>query len=815
MNRLKKRITALLVAASLLLAVIPSAAAETVPRLAAGSASVYAGNAVSVNVTAQDLESVATMEFTLYYDQEHFTLNSASSGGAFSYADINTNTAGEVRFAGLAADGVNGSATVMTLRFAAKASTAPGTYPLTLAIGEIYDVNGQPVELARANGALTVQEQPSTVLTISFTCSASAGQVAKYDLVTFTYRCSSPKSLAAGVFNVTYDQTLLAYEELAMLSGLDQGNVIYDVNSSQGGRVVLSYATDAAAGAGAMFSVTFKVVTEENTGATVTMTPDQLYTDLGQPLRSSPCSASVVIQQPPVIPDYPDLMITAPADAYTDEIFTVTVSLEEESNVAAADFTIYYDTAQLTVTEEPVSLAAQGQTMMINPNYSNGTVKFSFIAPDGLTAAQDLVEIRFQAAANEEYAATVSASGRGVVDENYQPVVIEYPAATVSMHVAEYTVRFLNHDGSELKSETVSYLSSAHAPDDEPVRGADDSYHYVFTGWDKDYSSVTGDMDVYAEYDAQTHTPGTPSEENISEPTCTETGSYDEVVSCSFCGRELSRTQKTIPATGHAWTDAVYVWSDDNGTVTAFRACGNDHAHDVTETVSTVYGVVTPAGCETDGLGRYTAAFTSDVFETQTKDVAIPAHGHTPGTPVQENRTEPDGTTPGSYDEVVYCTECGKELSRTHRQFFTLAVTDYTSAGDTPAVVSGIANGGEYFGETAFTVSCQLTCLVLCTKDGGATYERLTAAQADGGYAFNVDVDRSGVTVIIVLLGDALLDGDVNTTDINQMKIYIGARRTFTALQILAGDVNGDGEVNTTDVTQIKRYLAEKRTFEW
>lgn len=182
---------------------------------------------------------------------------------------------------------------------------------------------------------------------------------------------------------------------------------------------------------------------------------------------------------------------------------------------------------------------------------------------------------------------------------------------------------------------------------------------------------------------------------------------------------------------------------------------------------------------------------------------------------MQENRTEPDGTTPGSYDEVVYCTECGKELSRTHKQFFSLAVTDYTRSGDTPAAVSGVIDGGEYFGETSFRVTCQMTCIVLCTKDGGTTYERLTSTQSDGGYGFTVDVDRSGVTVMIVLLGDAMLNGDVSTTDINQMKIYIGERRTFTALQILAGDVNGDGEVNTTDVTQIKRYLADKRVFDW
>ena len=39
-------------------------------------------------------------------------------------------------------------------------------------------------------------------------------------------------------------------------------------------------------------------------------------------------------------------------------------------------------------------------------------------------------------------------------------------------------------------------------------------------------------------------------------------------------------------------------------------------------------------------------------------------HVHTPGTPVEEDRVEPTCSSGGSYDSVIYCTECGEELSR-------------------------------------------------------------------------------------------------------------------------------------------------------
>ena len=47
--------------------------------------------------------------------------------------------------------------------------------------------------------------------------------------------------------------------------------------------------------------------------------------------------------------------------------------------------------------------------------------------------------------------------------------------------------------------------------------------------------------------------------------------------------------------------------------------------------------------------------------------VTVPALGHNPGEPVKENEVTATCTTDGSYDEVVYCIRCKAELSRTHK----------------------------------------------------------------------------------------------------------------------------------------------------
>ena len=43
--------------------------------------------------------------------------------------------------------------------------------------------------------------------------------------------------------------------------------------------------------------------------------------------------------------------------------------------------------------------------------------------------------------------------------------------------------------------------------------------------------------------------------ENEIPATCEQEGSYDEVVYCTVCKAELSRVEKTVPATGHVWGD--------------------------------------------------------------------------------------------------------------------------------------------------------------------------------------------------------------------------------------------------------------------
>ena len=140
------------------------------------------------------------------------------------------------------------------------------------------------------------------------------------------------------------------------------------------------------------------------------------------------------------------------------------------------------------------------------------------------------------------------------------------------------------------------------------------------------------------------HTAGAPVHENEKAATCTQAGSYDEVVYCEVCNTELSRTEKTIAKLEHTPGEAV---RENEKAATCTEAGSYDEV---------VYCTV----CETE-LSR--------------EQMTIPTIAHTAGVPVHENEKAATCTAAGSYDEVIYCTVCKEELSRTEMTVPTIAHT--------------------------------------------------------------------------------------------------------------------------------------------
>ena len=127
----------------------------------------------------------------------------------------------------------------------------------------------------------------------------------------------------------------------------------------------------------------------------------------------------------------------------------------------------------------------------------------------------------------------------------------------------------------------------------------------------------------------------TVTNEVTTEATCEADGVRTYTAKVTFEGKEYTDTKtETLPATGHAYGEPVWSWTDDFKATATFTCANNDaHVENVTATVTNA--VTTEATCEVDGVRTYTAKVTFEGKEyTDTKTETIPATGHAYGAPV-------------------------------------------------------------------------------------------------------------------------------------------------------------------------------------
>ena len=190
--------------------------------------------------------------------------------------------------------------------------------------------------------------------------------------------------------------------------------------------------------------------------------------------------------------------------------------------------------------------------------------------------------------------------------------------------VAVYTIGFKNAAGTVVKEYYITHGQTFEGVTDIPNTDIahDAKYHYSYSWPEKSKTSFTVTADeTFEEIVTATKTDFVVDTEDA---TCTKTGSITRV--CDFCGET---TVEILKALGHAY-DAV----------------------------------VTSPTCTEQGYTTYTCTVCDDEDGYTYVGDYVDALGHTPGEIVVENNVNPTCTKVGSYDDVTYCTVCGKEASR-------------------------------------------------------------------------------------------------------------------------------------------------------
>ena len=77
--------------------------------------------------------------------------------------------------------------------------------------------------------------------------------------------------------------------------------------------------------------------------------------------------------------------------------------------------------------------------------------------------------------------------------------------ATYSETVNEYTITFVNEDGTVLQSGKVAYDETPVYSGATPAKAATAQYTYTFKGWDSEIKTVTGDATYTAQFTSTTN----------------------------------------------------------------------------------------------------------------------------------------------------------------------------------------------------------------------------------------------------------------------------------------------------------------------
>ena len=362
----------------------------------------------------------------------------------------------------------------------------------------------------------------------------------------------------------------------------------------------------------------------------------------------------------------------------SQETFDVTINLAGNSGIASMTAYLEYDKDIFEIQDASFSDGILKNSFTNVSTSTKGKVKFAFMSTDDIKADGQVIKLTFKAIKNEN----VSGKFQLVVDEltDSNATKQEYNLADLTTKVNKICIHNYigpdfqwSDDYSTCKAVYICEYNSEHVIKVD----CDVDWNEDFTVDKESTCEETGLKSIHCKrcdekkdettIPAKGHVKGKAKIENATESTCEKGGSYDEVVYCTVCKKELSRTTVKTEAKGHKWNEGKITTEPtctEEGVKTfecmvcgktkteKVSALGHDWAEDFT--------VDKEATCEETGL-KSIHCKRCDIKKDET---VIPAKGHVAGEKKIENATEAVCEAGGSYDEVVYCTVCNKELSR-------------------------------------------------------------------------------------------------------------------------------------------------------
>ena len=605
-----KRLCSLFLALALVLALMPASAQ------AAGSAAIWSDDLtaapndwICIPIRCTGLENLAALELEIFYDPQILQFQSETMGWMLEGAlyHVNGDTNGRISLTAATAQGVSGDGVLVYLYFSVASDCPAGSYPLTLAVGDAYDCNLRPVTIDADGGRITVLESAPAYGSFHLGMALSADTLSTGESLTATIQNNWGYSFAALSLTFRYDCTMFELVSAEVSRNLTENGAVYALHTETDGLVRLSCASTRNIWCWDLMTIELRARSEASGSSQLTAEAAEIYDENRIPYQPGSAQAQVTIQSAQAAP-IPALRLESEQLVIGTEAES-TLILDAGSDLAAADFRLEYDPAVV----ECVALesAVEDAYLVINPNFSEGVIRFSYVKERGTQDQTPLVTIRWRPKATAARHFTLEASLIDPVNREHERVEIACPPQRECIYRRETaeatctqpggTILVCVECGTELPLEIIPALGHSYA---EPV-----------FRWAENYETCT------------------------AERICARDGSHIWQVTCSISRKtegESCTTPGSITYTatadfnGTVWTDSVTVHTD---------SLGHDYA----------WTVVTEPDCVTEG-SRHGACIRCDAVI----DEILPPLGHSYETTIKEPTCTEGGFTTHT------CSRCGE-----------------------------------------------------------------------------------------------------------------------------------------------------------
>ena len=609
---MKKRLICLLLALALVFGLVPAQAeAADTPMIRCGSATASQQSSIYLPVEAEALENLAALELTIYYDPQALEFQYAEAGWLLSSEIVSIHhSEGSVTLTAASISGISGNGTLMDLGFHVRSDCPPGRYPLILAVGDAYDTRRNPVSIATHSSNVTVTEGTPSFSEFRLGLELDRSTLSPGEIVTATVSNAWYCSYASFDLSLHYDASMFRLVDVSVPEEFDRQNALYSLNTATDGLVRLTCACVNSLWEYELLRVRLEVKEDAMGTTSLAAGISDVYDNSRFPYLPGSAQAELTVIPAQSI-RLPRLWLAGDTPVIGEET-TSTLVLGEGSGLAAADFQLRYDPRLLEcLAVEP---AGDARFLLINPNFSDGTIHFSFVEEAGVTEETPLVHIRWRARTGADRHCTIETTLTDPVDADFRPVTVDCPVQEDCIYVREITEPTCETPGGE----QLRCVSCGELVPVAPRNPLGHDYGDAVFHWADDFSACSATR-VCARDGS-----------HVWQVECTVThvsqgGSCDEPGSITYTA--------TADFYGEVYTDQRTIHLDKLG-------------HDYTWTV------LTEPGCTTEGK-RFGTCIRCDA--TCTESIAPLGHDY------HSQVTEP-GCTQGGFTTHT-CTRCGHSFT--------------------------------------------------------------------------------------------------------------------------------------------------------